>query len=287
MRSAEVPQPDYARVSPGSDGRDAVAVVGYPLVVKPLDRSAGQGVIRVDGEQDLGPALRRVRSIVGATAPLLVEEYMKGDEVALEGIVRDGELTTLTIFDKPDAGEGPHFPETILITPTRLDDQTQTECRRVAGAALAAIGITHGPVHVELMVDGGTVKVIEVAARSIGGLCSRSLNFGLLGTTLEGLILRNALGMEKPELRREPNASGVLMIPIPRAGRLIAVEGLDEVRTLEHISAIDITAPIGSRLQPPPEGDRYLGFVFARGGERDRVEAALRQAMEMVEVVVG
>jgi hypothetical protein len=93
--------------------------------------------------------------------------------------------------------------------------------------------------------------------------------------------------MEKPELRREPIASGVLMIPIPRSGRLAAVEGLDEVRTLAHVSAIDITATPGSLMQPPPEGDRYLGFVFARGGERDEVEASLRRAMEMVQVVVA
>jgi biotin carboxylase len=286
MRKAEVPQPEFALVPAGADGVSAAAAVGYPLVVKPLDRSAGQGVIRVDDERDLGETLQRVRSIVGSAAPLLVEEYMKGEEVALEGIVRDGELTTLTIFDKPDAGEGPYFPETILVTPSRLDQETQAECRRVAAAALAAIGITHGPVHVELAVDGRTVRVIEVAARSIGGLCSRSLNFGLLGTTLEALILRNAIGMEKPELRREPSASGVLMIPIPRAGRLAAVEGLEAVRSLKHVSAIDITTTPGSVLQPPPEGDRYLGFIFARGGDRDRVEDALRRAMELIEVVV-
>jgi hypothetical protein len=156
----------------------------------------------------------------------------------------------------------------------------------VAAAALTAIGIDHGPVHVEMKADGQRVRVIEVAARSIGGLCSRSLNFGLLGTTLETLILRNAIGLEKPELRREPAASGVLMIPIPRPGRFISVEGLDRVRSLEHITAIDITTTPGSPLQPPPEGDRYVGFIFARGPRRDDVEAALREAMELVEVVI-
>jgi biotin carboxylase len=286
MKKAEVPQPGFALVPAGTSGEEAAAMVGYPLIVKPLDRAAGQGVIKVDDHHHLAPALERARSIVGASAPLLVEEYMGGEEVALEGIVRDGELTTLAIFDKPDAVDGPFFPETILVTPTRLEERAQAECRRVAATALDAIGITHGPVHVELKVDGGSVRVIEVAARSIGGLCSRSLNFGLLGTTLEALILRNAIGMEKPELRREHTASGVLMIPIPRAGRLVTIEGLDEVRRLEHISAIDITTTPGSRLEPPPEGDRYLGFIFARGGEREQVEAALRQAKEMVEVVI-
>lgn len=286
LAKAEVPQPGFAMLSPFDDGREAAALLGYPLVLKPLDRSAGQGVIRVDGPDALGPALARVRSIVGESSTLLLEEYMTGNEVAVEGLVREGELTTLAVFDKPGATAGPYFPETILVTPSLLTESAQAECRRVAAAALTAMGIVHGPVHVEMKVEGERARVIEVAARSIGGLCSRSLNFGLLETTLETLILRNAIGLEKPELRREPTASGVLMVPIPRPGRLVSVEGLDRVRSLEHISAIDITTTPGSQVDPPPEGDRYLGFVFARGSERTRVEGALRQAMEIIEVVV-
>ncbi len=284
LRAGEVPQPRFARIPPDDGGLEAAAAVGYPLVVKPVDRAAGQGVIRVDHPGDLAPAVARARSIVGDGAELLLEELMRGEEVALEGLMRDGELTTLAIFDKPDAVDGPFFPETILITPSRLVDRAQTECRRIAAAALAAIGITHGPVHVEMMVHGEMVRVIEVAARSIGGLCSRSLNFGLLGTTLETLILRNALGMEKPELRREQTASGVLMIPISRAGTFAGIEGLDQVRALEHVSAIDITTTPGSQVEPPPEGDRYLGFVFARGPDRSEVEASLRVAKQTLVV---
>jgi biotin carboxylase len=286
MAAAEVPQPRFSVIEPEDDAGRAAADVGYPLVVKPLDRSAGQGVIRVDGPEDLSPSLRRVHDIVGASAPILIEEYMPGEEVALEGIVRNGELTTLTIFDKPDAAEGPFFPETLLITPSRLSEAVQAECRRVASAALRSIGITHGPVHVEMKVHGDTVRVIEVAARSIGGLCSKSLSFGLLGTTLEALILRNAIGLDKPELHREQTASGVLMIPIPGAGRFLEIRGLDKVRRIDHVTAIDITTTAGSRVEPPPEGDRYIGFVFARAETTDLVETALRRAMETVEVVL-
>jgi len=287
LRAGEVPQPRFDMISPGDDGVQAAAGIGYPLVIKPVDRAAGQGVMRVDEVSDLTTAMSRVRSIVGEAAPLLVEEFMPGEEVALEGLVRDGELTTLALFDKPDTVDGPFFPETILVTPSLLDEKAQAECRRVAAAALAAIGISHGPVHIEMKVDGGLVRVIEVAARSIGGLCSRSLNFGLLGTTLETLIIRNAIGMEKPELRREPTASGVLMIPIPSAGTFTGIDGLDRVRELQHVSALDITATPGSQVQPPPEGDRYLGFVFAKGPDRDEVEATLRQARDLLRVLVA
>jgi hypothetical protein len=140
---------------------------------------------------------------------------------------------------------------------------------------LAALGIGHGPVHVEMKVEDDQARVIEVAARSIGGLCSRSLNFGLLGTTLETLILRNAIGLEKPELRREPTASGVLMIPIPRSGRFVSVEGLDQVRDLDHVTGVDITATPGSQVEPPPVGDRCARqWTWSRWWWNDRGENA-------------
>ncbi len=286
LEVAEVPQPRFVVIEPDDDAARAAAAIGYPLVMKPLDRAAGQGVMRVDRLEDLAPLLGRLRRIVGESAPLLVESFMTGVEVAVEGLVNDGALTVLAVFDKPDAGDGPFFPETILVTPSRLPAAVTDECERVAQAALDAIGITHGPVHIELMVDGAMVRVIEIAARSIGGLCSKSLNFGLMGTSLETLILRNALGMDKPELHRESVASGVLMIPIPDDGTFIEIRNTDAVRQLPHVTGMDITVRPGRQVEAPPEGDRYLGFVYARGTTPDEVENSLRKAKDLLEVVV-
>ncbi|MFV1961018.1 MAG: acetyl-CoA carboxylase biotin carboxylase subunit family protein, partial [Acidimicrobiia bacterium] len=211
LETAEVPQPRFAALEPDQSAEEVSEAVGFPLVVKPLSRSASQGVIRVDRPEDLAASIDRVRRIIGDhehSQRLLVETYLPGDEVAVEGLVRNGDLMVLAIFDKPDTSEGPSFPETILVTPSRLSDESQQECIRVAEAALRGLGLTHGPVHIELKIHNDRASVIEVAARSIGGLCSRSLNFGLMGTTLESLILRNAVGMDKPELRREQHASG-------------------------------------------------------------------------------
>ena len=151
---------------------------------------------------------------------------------------------------------------------------------------MRGLGLTHGPVHIELKIHNGRASVLEVAARSIGGLCSRSLNFGLMGTTLESLILRNAVGMDKPELRREQHASGVLMIPIPSSGLLGSIEGIDETLTIPNITGVDITINVGSEVLAPPEGDRYLGFVFARADTPDAVESALREAKDTIAVLV-
>jgi hypothetical protein len=137
---------------------------------------------------------------VGPDATLLVESFVAGVEIAIEGMLTDGKLIVLAVFDKPDTSSGPYFPETLFVTPSRLHPDALVEAERVAASAITALGLTSGPVHIEMRIQGTRAQVIEVAARSIGGLCSRSLSFGLMGTTLESLIIRNALGLDRIRL---------------------------------------------------------------------------------------
>ena len=285
LERAEVDQPAFVELAPGTRPGDVAAPLGLPVVVKPVDRTASQGVIRADSAEEIDAAVDRVRAIVGEQATLLIEAFAPGAEVAIEGMVDEGELIVLAVFDKPDTSDGPYFPETIFVTPSRHPAAAQAEAARVAAAAVRGLGLTHGPVHIELRLEGDRARVVEVAARSIGGLCSRSLNFGLMGTTLEALILRNALGL-RSSLSREPVASGVLMIPTPETGALIRLSGDEEVRSIAGVTGIDITIPPGGEVVAPPEGDRYLGFVYARAQHPDQVEETLRKAMAVLEVQV-
>jgi biotin carboxylase len=210
---------------------------------------------------------------------ILAEDYIPGKEVALEGILEGGELRVLALFDKPDPMEGPYFEETIYVTPSRLPDETQETIADTAARALRALGIGEGPVHVELRVNEGGAWVIDVAARSIGGRCSRALRFEG-DASLEGLILGRALGREAPAAGRMEGASGVMMIPIPGAGILRGVDGEEEALAVEGVEEVEITIHPGGRVLPLPEGDRYLGFIFARGESTEKVEAALRAALD-------
>lgn len=284
LAATEVDQPKFAPLGPDDSPEVVATHVGFPAVVKPRDRSASQGVIRVDRPEDLAATAARIRDIVAQDATLLVEEYMSGAEVAIEGLLTDGELTVLAIFDKPDTSSGPYFPETLFITPSRLAEKTLAEAERVAAAAVRGLGLISGPVHIELRVEADRARVIEVAARSIGGLCSRSLNFGLMGTTLESLILRNAIGLGKTQMRREQQASGVLMIPITRSGVLSEVTGQSETRAIDGITGMDFTITPGSEVLAPPDGERYLGFVYARAKTPGEVETALRKALSTLKV---
>jgi biotin carboxylase len=280
LAAAEVPQPAFVVTD---DGLPDPAGFPLPWVLKPVDRSGSQGVIRTDDLEAARAAATRVRAL--CDGPLLVEQYVPGVEVAVEGLLRDGELTVLAVFDKPDLLEGPYFEETIYVTPSRLADEALGRVGIVVARACAAIGLVDGPVHAEVRIDGDQARVIEVAARSIGGLCARTLRFGA-GIALEELVLRHALGMPLDDIVREPGASGVMMLPIPAAGTLREVRGRDAARAVAGVTGVEITIPPGRDVVPLPEGDRYLGFVFARGDTPAAVETALRTAHAELEIEI-
>jgi hypothetical protein len=239
-------------------------------------------VIRVDRPEDAGSVAARIRHIQGSDRPLLVERFVAGVEVAVEAMAWDGTLEILAIFDKPEPLDGPFFEETIYVTPTRHPPEVVDDILDATRRAARALGITQGPVHAEIRVSDGRAIVIEVAARSIGGLCGRSLRFGLMGTSLEVMILRQALGMRKAGLRREPGASGVLMVPIPSAGVLEGFDGVDAMLAIPGVTGFEPAIPIGEQVTPLPEGDRYLGFVFARAASAAEVEGALSSARHLL-----
>ena len=288
LEAEGVPGPAYRLLDTEDDPRRARQQLRYPAVLKPVFLSGSRGVQRVNDEEEFIRAFEWLRRFLSHrdvakrggehASVVLVEDYVPGAEVALEGLLSEGKLEMLALFDKPDPLEGPYFEETIYVTPSRLSSERQDEIVAVTTRAAAALGLRHGPVHAELRLPPERApSMIEIAGRSIGGLCSRTLRFGL-GLSLEELILRHALGRDVSGLDREANAAGVMMIPIPKAGTLEEVAGLDEAKAIAAIEDVTITAPVGRRLVPLPEGSSYLGFIFARARAPAEVEKALRAA---------
>ncbi len=285
LAAAGVAQPRFAAVDDPADVAAQAEAIGLPVVVKPVGLSASRGVLRADDADAAAQAAARIRAMVDG--PLVVEEYVPGVEVAVEALARGDEgFEVLAVFDKPDPLVGPYFEETIYVTPSRLPDEVVTRVSSLSAQAAHAIGLTDGPVHAELRIDGEQIRVIEIAARSIGGLCARTLRFGA-GVALEELILRHALGMPIDGAEREYDAAGVMMLPIPAGGVLQGVRGQDEARAVPGITGLEITVPVGRTVVPLPEGDRYLGFLFARGDTPAEVEGALRAAHAALDVDVA
>jgi biotin carboxylase len=285
LSAAELAQPSFQTIPVGADAVAAANAVGYPCVIKPVSRSASQGVIRVNDAAQARRAATRIRAMIGdCPEPLIVEQFVPGAEVAVEGLLVNGQLHVLAVFDKPDPLVGPYFEETIYVTPSRHEAHTLIELERITAQATEALGLREGPVHAELRISPtGMVTVLELAARSIGGLCSRSLHFGG-GVSLEEIIIRHALGMDVGALRRKWLASGVMMLPIRSAGVLDRVLGQERARAVEGVVDLTISIAPGRAVVPLPEGDRYLGFIFARGVTAQEVEATLRRAESCLEV---
>ena len=295
LSEQDIPVPRHKVFSLDGDPREFAKQVNYPCVVKPLILSASCGVIQANDEEEFRGAFHRVGTLLtnlGLVARdeqarwILVEDFVPGIEVALEGLLTKGALQPLAMFDKPDSLNGPFFEETIYVTPSRLSSDLQQKVVACASRTAEALGLREGPVHGEFRVNEHGVWVIEMAARSIGGRCSRTLDFAS-GMSLEELILRHALRMPLPPLTRQEQAAGVMMLPIPYGGRLREVRGQAEAKAVPGIEELTITAEPGDELVPLPEGTRYLGFLLARGATPEVVERSLRDAHRRLTVVIN
>ena len=299
LQDAGFPGPWFTAVHLDECLSDVTARISFPCVVKPLTMSASRGVMRVDTIAQFEMALDRVsrllkRSAVGepdsSNLMILVEEYLPGREVAVEGVLTDGVLQTLAIFDKPDPLEGPFFEETIYVTPSRVNDHENREILRAVSRSAVAFGLTDGPVHAECRIGTNGVFVLEIAPRPIGGLCTKALRFlAPSGKTvsLEEVLLRQALAEPVLEYRREDGSAGVMMIPIPADGLYKNVRGLEVARAVTHIEEIVMTVQRDQRIRPLPEGGSYLGFIFARAERPAQVELALRSAHSCLEFEIA
>jgi ATP-grasp domain/L-amino acid ligase C-terminal domain 2/ATP-grasp N-terminal domain len=292
LRDAGLPVPPFRSVALHPLPEPALLGIAFPCVLKPLSLSASQGILRANNREEFLAGTTRLKHLlespeIRATHEpgldrMLVESYLPGREVAVEGLITAGEPRILAIFDKPDPLEGPFFEETIYVTPSRLPAHEQQAIERSFVDSVRALGLTHGPVHAEFRLNGQGVWPIELAPRPIGGLCAQALRFKISGSTeaigLEELLLRHALNLPGATAKRESAASGVMMIPVPHSGILERIDGEEEARRVAGITSLEITARLHDYIAAWPEGSSYLGFLFAHANDPASVESSLRQA---------
>ncbi len=289
--AAGLPQSSFRLVPAQDCVRQAAEAVGFPCVVKAVSLSASQGVLRADDPAAAVEAARRIRKVLDdaerpASEPLLIEEYLPGPELSIDGILTAGDLAVTAVFDKPGTPDGPTFEETLLVRPSRLAPGTLAAAVRIAADAARSLGLSTGPVHAELRICDRGPAMLELAARSIGGLCSRALRFPG-GASLEEIVLASALGRPLPVTAGPVRPCGVFMLPVPCPGVLRAVEGKAGALAVPGVTGLTITIPPGQRVRPLPDGDRYLGFIFAEGDTAADVENALTTASRRLRVIIS
>lgn len=283
QRRMVLPHPAFYCLQHDGELQAAASAVGFPMVVKARRLNASRGVIRADNAAELRHAVHQVRRIQkrlqrdADCLGLLAEAFIPGEEVALEGVLQGGALRVLALFDKPDPLSGPIFEETRYVTPSRLPASMQSAIAAEVSRACTAAAVTEGPIHAEARINASGVWLLEIAPRAIGGLCGRVLQ-ATVGMGSAELVLRHAAGLPLPDAVQQGAAAGVMMIPIPAAGILKSVEGIEAAREMLHISGIEITARPGQIIAPPPEGASYLGFIFSRAPNPEAAADALLAA---------
>jgi biotin carboxylase len=282
LKEREFLCPEFHHLPTDENPRKLIPELKFPVVAKARRLSGSRGVIRADGSEELVRAVNWVRAIQSRAdrdaeeLGLIIEDFIPGREYALEGTLNRGELTTLALFDKPDPLDGPYFEETIYVTPSRLPGALQDRIHQGVARACRATELMTGPVHAEVRVNDQGIWLLEVAARSIGGLCGRVLTH-FLGMSLEELILRQVL-VEPIAIAGAGGAASVMMIPIPRRGIYHGFDGLAAAQSVPGVTGVSITAEPGQIIAPPPDGASYLGFIFARAANPAEAENALRIA---------
>jgi len=295
-RAAGLLVPEYFRIALEEDPGRAASRAPFPCVLKPLGLSGSRGVIRADNQPEFVAAFERIKALLESREFVIqpnernpwvqVESFIPGREFAIEALVTEGRLQVLALFDKPDPLDGPFFEETICVTPSRQSAASQNELIETIRRGVEALGLRRGPLHAEVRLNQQGAWILEMAARPIGGLCARALRFdGEMPH--EELILRHALGEDVSWARQMDPASGVMMIPIPRAGVYENVQGLEQAREVPGVFEVLITATPGQKLARLPEGGSYLGFIFARGNAPGQVEQVLRQAHQTLEFQIA
>tara|TARA_B100000029_G_scaffold205290_1_gene203248 strand:- start:93 stop:1346 length:1254 start_codon:yes stop_codon:yes gene_type:complete len=269
--------------------------ISFPCVIKPTFLSGSRGVMRVNTKKELSEGIKTLNELLSLdelrkrggkqSDYIMIEEYIPGKEVAIEGIVSEGKLTMLAIFDKPELLEGPTFEETIIVTPSVLTKKIQYSLLETLQVVVKALGIVKGPVHAEARINKNGNYILECASRSIGGLCSKVLEFQG-GISLEELILRSYLGRNIEKSKLIGNARGVMMMPTEKKGILKEIGGVKDALVVNGVTDLQITVKPGEKLQPLPKGDRYLGFIFAEGNDQEFVINALKNAWSKIEIVL-
>ena len=268
-----------------------MAGLPWSCVLKPLNMSASRGVVRVNNETEFLLACQRLQPIIETATGefeqqhLLIEDYIDGIEIAYEGFLHEGKLSSITIFDKPEPLTGPYFAETIYVTPSTLSSKMQQQVKNVIQKACTAYGLNTGAIHAECRIDANNkIWILEIASRTIGGDCARMLdneNFSIEELAIS-LAIKQPIKVSMPE-----KARGVMMIPVREKGLLKRVEGLLEANRIKHIDKIDIIIREGHELQPLPEGNQYLGYIFASAEKPEQVTAAIQQASALLKFVIA
>ena len=278
-------QPKYIKVKTLKEVNNWREINDVKIIIKPNDGVASIGVMSLEPGVFNDSQIKKIINNCSSNE-ILIEEYFEGQEYAFEGYIKEGYLKRIVIFDKPGDYKGPFYEEKIFIAPADIDQKNINKIEKTLEKACQKLGLTTGPVHIEFKIINDEIFIIEVNPRTIGGLCSRSLNFNLFKNSLEEVILNDLILDRKISIDLASNSSGVLMLPISKEGVFKGIKNLVMAEGIKEIVNIELSLPIGTYVKKPPFSERYLGFVFASGSTNSATKEALLKSDKILKPII-
>lgn len=289
LEKGNVPIPKFAVLSLLKESQSAVEEFInsweiYPCIAKPTDSSGSRGVnIVLNKEQLLNGLKYSARSSRSKT--VIIQEYLDGDEVSVEGFVQNGDFKVIQVTDKITSG-APYFVELGHIQPSQLSPSKLADCREIAVFAARALNMTDGAFHAELKVDPLTskAKIIEFGARLGGDNIGTVLTEYSTGFDIVSAVIRNSLGetVRVPdELMRNPICIKYLF---PDSKIEIKKENIYSAMNLPKVIGVSVTNSSTSASVGCFSSSDRLANVIASGVTTDE---ALKIADTAISRLIG
>ncbi|MEV0694525.1 ATP-grasp domain-containing protein [Streptomyces sp. NPDC050388] len=277
--AAGLPQPEYvvtddvASAGPWAEDR-------FPVVVKPLSGSGSTGVVFAPGPQELA----RVGGAYEGKPRVLVEAACLAPEYSWEALVHHGEVIFENYTAKETTGP-PQFVEVAHRSGFVFESPLLAErAHRIAHGVVQAIGMRDGIVHLEFRLDDDSAAIMEVAVRTPGDWLMEATGFAHGFNMFEALI--RISGGERPDIPTGPEPvrfAGTCQFGA-EPGRVVSIEGVEEVRALEEVDRVWVGAVCGDEVRELRSSFDRVAAVLVDAPTAAAREGAIAKARKTLRV---
>lgn len=283
FKAHDVASPWFFTVDNKDELNGLESQLSYPCIMKPTDNAGSHGVVLAKCFDDLLNEYEYSRESA-RHGRVIIEEYLKGDEVSVEVMVVDGKVNILQITDKLTTG-APHFVEMGHSQPSRHPSETQQAIKELAIKACQSVGINQGPTHVEMMVTSRGPVMIELGARMGGDNITTALVPLSTGIDMVKATIEVAMG-NKPDI--EPIfhlGSAIRYIDAPE-GVIASIDGVDAAEQMPSVKKVIMTKAVGEPSTPIHCSNDRIGSVIAQAATADDAVRACEEAMRTIKIEI-
>lgn len=275
FKECGIPIPYFSLVNSVEQLKEIINKIGYPVVIKPIDRSGSRGVFKIK-ESDKIYALYNDSKKFSYSNQIMVEKYLEGLQISTETILYDNEAETPGFSDRNYEllnRFAPRIIENGGIVPSSLSEQEQEKVKFLVVQASRALGVNRGTAKGDIVMTEKGPYIIEMAVRLSGGDFSESLIPLGCGVNIVKAAIEIALG-EKPnfsELKPKFNNGVVNRYLFPEEGVFKSISNLNLVKKKKWLKKVEFFYNIGDEYRNPTSHANRFGVFIVTGDSRKNV----------------